>query len=339
MKVATSGDSSALHAIPEAACSAEELGYDIFSTSETNHNPFIPLTLAAEHTERLALQTAIALAFPRSPTDMAYIAWDLQKFSNGRLQLGLGSQVRGHVVRRFSGTWSPPAGRMREFILAMRAVWGTWQNGGRLEFKGKHYRINLMPPFFNPGPIEHPDIKVYLAAVNPGMLRVAGELCQGVLLHSFNTPKYTSEVVLPSLAEGAAKAGRSLEDIEISGGGFIVTGANEEEIERERQATKARIAFYASTRSYAPVFETHGWGDTAEKLYRMSIEGRWSEMAGQIADEMLDAFAVVGDHDHIVERIKARFGGYATSVGFSIPVKNEDDRDRLKTLVRQLQSA
>ena len=270
---------------------------------------------------------------------MAYIAWDLQKFSNGRLQLGLGSQVRGHVIRRFGGTWAPPAGRMREYILAMRAVWDSWQNGGRLEFDGKHYQINLMPPFFNPGPIEHPDIAVYLAAVNPGMLRVAGELCQGVLLHSFNTPKYTSEVVLPSLAEGAAKAGRSLEDIEISGGGFIVTGANEEEIEKERQTTKGRIAFYASTRSYAPVFETHGWGDTAEKLYRMSIEGRWGEMAGEITDEMLDAFAVVGDHDHIVQKIKDRFGGYAASVGFSIPVENDDDRERLKNLVRQLQSA
>ena len=334
MKVATSGDPGALHTIPGAARSAEELGYDIFSTSETSHNPFIPLTLAAEHTERVALRTSIALAFPRSPTDMAYIAWDLQKFSGGRLELGLGSQVRGHVVRRFGGTWSPPAGRMREYIQAIRAVWDAWQNGVKLEFIGKHYQINLMPPFFNPGPIEDPDIKVYVAAVNPRMLRVAGELCQGVLLHSFNTPKYTAEVVLPSLAEGATKAGRSLEDVEISCGGFIVTGANEEEIEKERQATKARIAFYASTRSYSRVMETHGWNDTAEKLYRMSIEGRWNEMAGEITDEMLDAFAVVGDYDEIVGRIKERHGRYAASVGFSIPNENSEDRDRLKDLVR-----
>ena len=198
--------------------------------------------------------------------------------------------------------------------------------------------MDLMPPFFNPGPIEDPDIKVYVAAVNPRMLRVAGELCQGVLLHSFNTPKYTTEVVLPSLAEGAARAGRSPDDVEISGGGFIVTGANEEEIEKERRATKARIAFYASTRSYSPVFETHGWADTAQKLYRMSIEGRWNEMAGEITDEMLDTFAVVGDYDDIVDRIGERYGRYATSVAFSIPTKTSEDRERLRDLVRQLQA-
>lgn len=337
MKAVTSGDPADLHSVPDAARTAEEVGYDIFSTNETNHNPFIPLVLAAEHTQRIALQTSIALAFTRSPTDMAYMAWDLQKFSGGRLLLGLGSQVRGHVVRRFGGTWSAPAGRMREYILAMRAVWDTWQNGTKLEFTGKHYQIDLMPPFFNPGPIEHPEVKVYVAAVNPRMLSVAGELCQGVLLHSFNTPKYTSEIVLPSLAEGAARAGRSLEDIDVNAGGFIVTGANEEEIETERQATKARISFYASTRSYSPVFEIHGWTDTAQKLYRMSIEGRWNEMASEITDDMLDAFAVVGDYDHIVDRIKERYGPYATSVGFSITTRTDGDRERLRHLVRQLQ--
>lgn len=338
MKVVTSGDLSAPHTIPEAARNAEALGYDVFSTSETNHNPFIPLTLAAENTERIGLQTSIALAFPRSPTDMAYIAWDLQNLSKGRLRLGLGSQVRGHIVRRFGGTWSSPAARMREYILAMRAAWDCWQNGVKFEFAGKHYRMNLMPPFFRPEPIEHPDIEVFIAAVNSRMLEVAGELCQGVFLHSFNTHKYTQEVVLPSLERGAAKAGRSLSDIEVSGGGFVVTAETEEALEKERQAAKTRISFYASTRSYEPVMAAHGWEDTARTLYRMSVDGRWGEMGAQITDEMLDAFAVVGGYDEIVGKIKERYGSYAGSVGISIPVKSDEDRERLSSMVKELQA-
>jgi probable F420-dependent oxidoreductase len=269
--------------------------------------------------------------------DVAYIAWDLQKFSGGRMQIGLGTQVRGHVVRRFSGTWAAPAARMREYILAMRAAWDCWQNGTKLEFIGEHYQMNLMPPFFSPGPIENPNVKVYIAAVNPRMHRVAGELCDGVLLHSFNTPKYTREVILPSLEEGARKAGRTLKDIDVNGGGMIVTGATDEEIEAGRQTTKSRIAFYASTRSYEPVMAAHGWEDTAKKLYRMSVEGKWSEMAGEITDEMLDTFAVVGTYDDVVDKIKETFGPYATSIGFTIPVRTWDDRERLAEMVRRLQ--
>ncbi len=338
MKVVATGDLSAPHTIPEAARNAEAMGYDVFSTSETKHNPFIPLTLAAEHTERVGLQTSIALAFPRSPTDMAYIAWDLQNLSNGRLRLGLGSQVRGHIVRRFSGTWSSPAARMREYILAMRAAWDCWQNGGKFEFVGKHYQMNLMPPFFRPEPIEHPDIEVFIAAVNSRMLEVAGELCQGVFLHSYSTHKYTSEVVLPSLERGAAKAGRSLSDIEVSAGGFVVTAASEEALEKERAGAKTSIAFYASTRSYAPVMATHGWDDTAKKLYRMSVEGRWGEMGAEITDEMLDAFAVVGLYDEIVDKIKEQYGPYAGSINLSIPVETEEDRELLASMIRELQA-
>ena len=338
MKVVATGDLSAPHTIPEAARNAEALGYDVFSTSETNHNPFIPLTLAAEHTERMELQTSIALAFPRSPTDMAYIGWDLQNLSKGRLRLGLGSQVRGHIVRRFSGTWSSPAARMREYILAMRAAWDSWQNGGRFEFVGKHYQMNLMPPFFRPEPIEHPDIDVFIAAVNSRMLEVAGELCQGVFLHSFNTPKYTEDVVLPSVERGAAKAGRKLSDIEVSAGGFVVTAATEEALEKERATAKSRISFYASTRSYEPVMAAHGWEDTARKLYRMSVDGQWSEMGAQITDEMLDAFAAVGLHDEIVGKIKERFGSYAGSVGLSIPIDGDEDRERLAGMIKELQA-
>ena len=271
--------------------------------------------------------------------DTAYIAWDLQAMSKGRFALGLGSQVRGHIVRRYNMEWSSPAARMREYVLALRAIWDCWQNGAKLNFKGDFYNFNLMPPFFSPGPIEHPDIKIYIAAVNGRMQRVAGEVCDGVLLHSFNTPRFTEEVVLPRLEEGAKAAGRTMADLEVSGGGFIVTGANQEEIEANRRITKNRISFYASTRSYAPVMHAHGWHDTAEKLYRMSIDGQWGQMGEQITDEMLDAFAVVGTYDDIVDEIRARYGAYAGSIGFSIPTRTPEDEERLRSMLKSLQAA
>jgi probable F420-dependent oxidoreductase len=336
MKVGTSAPAGLLAGISKASRKAEELGYDYFTSSETQHNPFLPLALAAEHTERVQLKTSIALAFARSPMDVAYIAWDLQALSKGRFELGLGSQVRGHILRRYNMSWSSPAARMREYVIALRTIWDCWQNGSKLDFKGDFYTFNLMPPFFNPGPIEYPNIKINIAAVNSRMMQVAGEVCDGVLIHSFNTPKHTREVVLPNLREGAEKAGRSIEDMDISGGGFVITGANEEEIERNRLTTKNRIAFYASTRSYATVMNTHGWNDTAQKLYRMSVDGKWSEMGAQITDDMLDEFAVTGDYDNIVDKIKERYGSFATSVSFSIPVNNAEDEERLKTLIALL---
>ena len=338
MRVGTASNAGALASIPEAARRAEGLGYDFFTSSETAHNPFVPLVLAAEHTRRIRLQTSIALAFSRSPMDMAYIAWDLQGLSGGRFVLGLGSQVRGHIVRRFSMDWTPPAPRMREYVQALRSIWACWQKGTKLDFHGQYYNFSLMPPVFNPGPIEHPDVKVYIAAVNPNMVRVAGELGDGVLLHSFNTARYTRDVVLPNLERGAAKSGRALKDLDIGGGGFVVTGANEEEIERSKQATKDRIAFYGSTRSYAPVMKTHGWDDTAEKLYRMSVEGRWSQMGREITDEMFEAFAVIGTYDQIVEKLRSRYRSYATSIGFAIPTRTSDDEERLKAMISGLQA-
>jgi probable F420-dependent oxidoreductase len=271
--------------------------------------------------------------------DTAYIAWDLQNLSKGRLSLGLGSQVRGHIVRRFSMPWSAPAPRMREYIVALKHIWDSWQNGTKLDFAGDHYSFNLMSPFFNPGPIDNPDIQVSIAGVNPNMLRVAGEVCDGVILHSFNTPRYTREVVLPNLQLGAERTGRSIEDIQISGGGFIVTGANEEELEKNKQETKSRISFYASTRSYADVMKTHGWDDTQEKLYRMSIDGQWNEMGAQITEEMLENFAVVGTYDEIAPKIKSTYGRYATSVAFSMPIKGEDDEEVLLNILKKLKES
>lgn len=338
MKVGTGMQGGLVADIPQKARKAEELGYDFFSSSETKHNPFISAALAAEHTKRAQVRTSIALAFARSPMDTAYMAWDLQSLSDGRFQLGLGSQVRGHIVRRFNMPWGRPAARMREYIMALRSVWHSWQNREKVDFKGDFYNFNLMPPFFTPEPIEHPDIKIYIAAVNANMLQVAGEVCDGVLLHSFGTFKYIREVVMPNLQKGADRAGRSLADIDINGGGYIITGPNEERIQKSRQEVKSAISFYASTRSYAPVMNAHGWNDTAQKLYRMSVEGKWSEMGAQITDEMLDEFAIVGGYDEIIDKVKATYGPFASSLSFSIPVNSGEDEETLKDMIARLQS-
>ena len=338
MKVGTGTNAKTVAEIRMAAGRIEGLGYDVIASSESGHNPFLPLVLAAEHTERVQLLTSIALAFVRSPMDMAYMAWDLQAMSNGRFLLGLGSQVRGHIVRRYGMEWVSPVPRMREYIQALRTIWDCFQNGTRLDFQGDHYRFNLMTPFFNPGPIGRPDVKIYLAVVNPGMLQVAGEVCDGVLLHPFNTPRYTEEVVLPNLEKGVARSGRTLSDLDIGAGGFIVARSTEEELEAARNATRSAIAHYASTRVYAPVMHCHGWGDTAEKLYRMSIDGEWSQMASQITDEMLEAFAVIGTFDEIADQVRARHASYATTVSLTLPEPAPPDDGPLRELVRELRA-
>ncbi|MXY20335.1 MAG: TIGR03617 family F420-dependent LLM class oxidoreductase [Dehalococcoidia bacterium] len=338
LKVGTRLAGNAPAEIAESARRADRLGFDTTSSSETNHNPFLPLAIAAEHTESAELRTSIALAFARSPMDVAYLSWDLQAMSGGRFVLGLGSQVRGHIVRRFSMNWTPPAPRMREYIQALRHIWNAWQTGERVQFHGDYYDFNLMPPFFNPGSIPNPDVKVYISAVNPYMLRVAGEVCDGVLLHGFCTPKYTREVIIPNLKIGADRAGRSLDEIEINAGGFIITGETEEEVESKKAGVKGQISFYASTRSYESVMSTHGWEDTAARLYRMSVDNRWPEMPNQITDDMLETFAVVGTHDQIVSKLKETHGDYATSISFDFPTSTPEDEERLAAMVAQLQT-
>ena len=338
MKVGTRLDGRTPQQIAESARRAERLGFDTYSSAETNHDPFLPLTVAAEHTDSIGLRTSIALAFARSPMNVAYIGWDLQAMSDGRFTLGLGSQVRGHIVRRFGMNWSAPAPRMREYIQALRHIWNAWQTQTPVKFHGDHYDFNLMPPFFNPGPIDQPDIKVFVSAVNPYMLRVAGEVCDGVLLHGFCTPQYTREVIIPNLEIGAKRAGRSLDDFEINAGGFIITGATEEEVESKRAGVKGQISFYASTRSYESVMSTHGWEDTAAKLYRMSVDNRWPEMPDQITDDMLETFAVIGTYDEIVDKLKRAHSGYATSISFDIPTPTGAQEELLSGMLSELHS-
>ncbi len=338
MQVDTHLDVGSVASMRAAIQTADAIGFDGIWTSETQHNPFLPLPLVAEHSSRLVFGTSIAIAFARSPMVLANMSWDLQAYSQGRFILGLGTQVKGHNERRFSVKWEAPGPRMREIILALRAIWDCWQNGTPLNFRGKYYTFTLMTPFFNPGPIAHPHIPIHIAALNPYLCRVVGELCDGIRLHSFNTRKYTEEVILPNIRQGAEQAGRSLSDIAICGGGFILTGATKEAVEQEKEKTRRRIAFYASTRTYKPVLDVHGWGDVCLTLHDMAARGAWDAMAREITDEMLEAFAVWGTYEEIAEKVLARYGGITTRIVLPLPHRKEE-QEQLKDVVKTLQNS
>lgn len=315
-----------LHLAAEAARTAEALGFDGLWTAETQHDAFLPLVLAAEHTRRIQLGTAIAVAFARSPTELAYTAWDLQSLSQGRFILGLGTQVKAHIERRFGMPWDSPTARLREMILGMRALWNTWQTGAKLNFRGEFYKLTLMAPFFNPGPIEHPHIPIFIAGVNKGLCQLAGELCEGFHVHPFHSTRYLREVTLPNIALGLEKSGRTRADIQLSSSIFVITGQTPAEVDTARQAVRAQIAFYASTPSYHAVMETHGWLDTAERLGMMAARQQWSDMAALIDDEMLEAFAVTGAPDELAGLIQRRYAGLLDRINYYVPfVPGESD--------------
>ncbi len=337
MRVETLLMGNSIEQIAAAARKAEELGYDGVITVEAGHDPFFPLLIAAEHTGRLSLGSSVAIAFPRSPFVVAQMAWDLQRFSGGRFLLGLGTQVKGHNERRYSTPWlAPPGPRLREYILCLKAIFQTFQDGARPNFSGQHYQFTLISPFFNPGPIEHPHIPIYISAVNKYMARLVGELCDGVRLHPFTSLRYVQEVLLPRIEEGARKMGRPLADIDIAAQPLIASGKDEEEVEKAKGPVKQQIAFYASTRTYLPVLETHGWGEVGLQLHRLSLEGRWQEMANRISDEMLEEFAIVGTYDEVVAKLKARWGGTANSVSFGHPATTPVEEERLKAMAQEL---
>ncbi len=317
-----------LAAIGEAAKAQEEFGYDGLWSAETSHDPFFPLLVAAEHTERIELGTGIAVAFARSPMTLANTAWDLQGYSGGRCILGLGSQIKAHIEKRFSMPWSHPAARMRELVLAMRAIWANWQDGIPLKFEGEFYRHTLMTPFFNPGPIEAGPPKVFLAAVGEKMTEVAGEVCDGIILHGFTTERYVREVTLPALARGWEKAGKTRADFQLSGPLFVVTGADEEQMAKARAGTKQQIAFYGSTPAYRGVLELHGWGDLQPELNTLSKQGKWVEMGDLIDDEVLETFAVVGEPEAIASELTARYGDVVDRLSFYAPYQSDPERWR-----------
>jgi probable F420-dependent oxidoreductase len=337
MRIETVVVAPTIQAMADHAKRMEEIGYDSIVTPEAGHDPFLPLMVVAEHTERLKFGTAVAIAFPRSPYTVAQIAWDLQRFSGGRFMLGLGTQVKGHNERRYSTPWpAPPGPRLREYILCLKAIFQTFQTNERPDFHGTWYQFSLISPFFNPGPNPNGGVPIYISAVNKYNCRLVGELCDGIRMHPFNSAKYTSEVIIPSIEEGAKKAGRKLEDIDIVGGGFLVTGKDEEEVERAKAPVRQQISFYASTRTYHPILECHGWGEVGMRLYRLSMEGKWAEMANEITDEMIDEFAVVGTFDEIVPKIKERYSGAVNTLDFAYATATPEQAERLRWMVQAL---
>lgn len=303
-----------LDGVAGAARHAAQLGFDGFFTAETIHDPFLPLVLAAEAAPDLDLGTAIAVAFPRSPMVTAMIAWDLAAISKGRFILGLGTQVKAHITRRFSGEWDSPGPRLRDYVVSLRAIWNTWQTDEPLRHDGEFYRFSLMTPFFNPGPIDHPEIPVAIAGVGPHLSRLAGEMCDGFHVHPFHTIPYLDQIVLPNIKQGAETAGRSLGDCERITTVFVVTGADDSEIEQKIPAVKQQMAFYASTPSYAPVLEASGW-DFGPQLTAMSKRGKWAEMADVIPDEVVSEVGVMAKVDDLGRAILDRYGDRVQRVG------------------------
>jgi probable F420-dependent oxidoreductase len=303
----------------EGAKRAEDAGYAGVWVPETSHDPFLQLLLAAQSTERVDIGTNIAVAFARNPMTMAVQANDLQAYSKGRMILGLGSQIKPHIEKRFSMPWSHPAARMREFVLAMRAIWSCWNEGTKLEFRGEHYTHTLMSPFFHPGPNPYGPPRVMLAGVGELMTEVAGEVCDGFLAHGFTTERYLREVTMPALERGMAKSGRARKDFSISIPSFVVTGRDETEMATAAAATKAQIAFYGSTPAYKGVLDAHGWGELQGELNNLSKQGKWVEMGQAIDDEVLRAFAVVAEPNRVAGLLKQRYSGAIDRLSFYAP--------------------
>jgi probable F420-dependent oxidoreductase len=305
-----------LEEMPEAARRSEVAGFDGVWTLENAHDIFLRLALAAEHTERVELTTAIAVAFARSPMTVAVQAWDLQELSHGRFVLGLGTQVKAHVERRFSMPWSTPAPRIREFVHAVRAIWKSWATGAPLDFQGDHYTHTLMAPMFDPGPNPFGDAKVFLAGVGPVMTAVAGEVGDGWIAHPFSTERFLKTVSVPALEKGLAREGRSRRDFEVTCPLMVVTGRDESEMLAMRERVRHDIAFHASTYAYRPILELHGWGDLQTELHQRVKQGAWDTMADAVDDEIVRTFAVVGEPDELPELIRRRLGGVADRISF-----------------------
>jgi probable F420-dependent oxidoreductase len=303
-----------LNEVPALARAVEDIGFDALWTSETQHDPFLPCALIAEHTRRLCLGTAIAVSFARSPANLAQMAWDLAAQSGGRFILGLGTQVRAHIERRFGMPWPESVtGKLREQILAIRAFWNSWQNGTKLNFRGEYYKLTLMSPFFNPGPIAEPNVPIYIAGVNPGLARLAGEVCDGFVVHPFHSPRYLNEIIVPAVTSGLQKAGRKRSEVSVSVTAFVATTPE------QRESARSQIAFYASTPSYRPVMDLHGWRDAAGQLSALAARSQWDAMAALVSDEMLDAFCLTAAEAGLPTALKARYDGLADRLALYTP--------------------
>jgi probable F420-dependent oxidoreductase len=325
MKIDASVMTADLASVAEQARRIEALGYDGLLTAEVQHDPFFPLLLAAGTTERIELGTGIAVAFPRSPLHLAHTGYDLQNYSKGRLILGLGSQIKAHIEKRFSSTFSHPAPRMREIVLATKAIWRTWNTGEPLRFEGEFYRHTLMTPFFSPKPSAYPDPKIFLAAVGEKMTEVVGEVADGMFVHGFTTERYVREVTLPAVERGLARSGRSRPDVELAGSVFTITGDSDEDMAKAEAAVRAQIAFYASTPAYRGVLALHGWEDLSDELNALSKQGQWEEMGRRVSDDVTDAFAVRGKVSEIPGLIMGRFGDVFDRLTLYTPYRTDPE--------------
>src|SRR5918992_4925404 len=316
-----------LPTIDEVGRAAESLGFAGLWTSETKHDSFLPLAVVASSTRTLDLGTSIAIAFSRSPMTTAQISWDLQDLSGGRFILGLGTQVKAHIERRFSMPWGRPAVRLKDYILALRAIWQSFQTEDSLDYEGEFYQHTLMSPFFNPGPIEHPEIPIYIAGVNTRLARLAGELCDGFHVHPFHSPEYLRRTVKPAISEGASQAGRAPDRVELATSVFVVAAEKEQEASKQRESVRSQLSFYASTPTYSTVLETHGWQEVGERLKVLAREKRWPEMPELINDEMLHAFAVEAAPDEVGPALEERYEGLIDRVALYLPfVPGERDQ-------------
>jgi len=316
--------------LPRLARQAEETGFDCIWVNETKHDPFIQVATMLSSTHSVGLGTSVALAFTRSPTTLAYAAWDLNALSGGRLILGLGSQVKGHIERRFGMKWGSPAPRMRETIEGIRAVWDSWQSGSKLDFRGRFFKLDLMTPFFSPGRIDHPGIPIYVAGVNRGMCQVAGEVGDGLHVHPLHTVRYIREVISPALLAGLSRGGRRRGDVAVAASVFAAVGGRIE-AKRVRSVCRNQVAFYASTRTYRRVMELHGWGDVCERLHSLSMKGEWGRMQEEVTDDILDEFVVGGSWEEMGGILQKRYGGVVDRVRLYLPF---DGGEGWKALVR-----
>jgi probable F420-dependent oxidoreductase len=299
-----------------------------------NHDPFFPLLLAAEHSDKLEIASSIAVAFARSPMNLANIGHDLNAYSKGRFTLGLGSQIKPHITKRFSMQWGAPAAQMRELVLAMRAIWGNWYNGDPLEFVGEYYKHTLMTPAFTPEDKDFGAPKVVLAAVGPKMTEVAGEVADGMIIHPFSTMEYINDVTMPAIERGLAKAGKPRDGFELSYSCFVVTGRDEAEFAKSKKAAQERIAFYGSTPAYKGVLDSIGRGEMQGELNTMSKQGRWQEMGTLIDDDMLDKFGVMGEPQDIAPAMLARYGSFVDRTSTSFAVSDEAQRSAIIETLR-----
>jgi probable F420-dependent oxidoreductase len=317
--------------IPELAEETERMGFDALWSTETRHDPFLPLALIAEHTQRLQMGTAVAIGLARSPATLAYTSWDLARMSHGRFMLGLGTQVKAHIERRFGVPWPvSPIKKFRELIQATRSFWKTWQKGDRLNFRGEYFKLSLMTPFFAPEPIEFPEIPIFIAGVNKGLCRLAGELADGFHVHPYHSSNYLKNVILPAIEEGLTRSGRKRESVSISVTALVALN------DTDREFVRSQIAFYASTPTYHPVMDLHGWGDVADRLRQLSRRGQWGEMIGLITEDMLETFATIAPQEELPEALKKRYTGLADRLTLYLPFI-PGERDSLwQALIREV---